>query len=230
MPSLTRKQPPWPRIFLRAGRFLGDNAGMIRILLLDDHGVLREGIKRLLEAEPDFSVCGEAGSVKEALEALRMLGPDVLISDISLGEGNSFELIETMVRAGTGTKILVLSMHENPAFVSKVLSLGVRGYVTKAAAAKELVPALRSLVDNGNYVSSDVRRMKPGHVPKLTQRELEALKLLVRGLPPKVIAGQLGISDKTLYGHRANLMLKLQARTLPELQEKAIGFGLIESP
>ncbi len=202
---------------------------MIRILLLDDHGVLREGIKRLLEVETDLSVCGESSTVKEALDALRSLGPDVLISDISLGEGNSFELIETLVRAGTGTKILVLSMHDNPAFVSRALSLGASGYVTKAAAAKELVTALRALMQDTHYISSDIRRMKTAVAPKLTQREHDALKLLVRGLPPKAIAAELGINDKTLYGHRANLMLKLQARNLSDLQEKAVSLGLIDS-
>lgn len=202
---------------------------MIRILLLDDHGVLREGIKRLLEAEPDFNVCGEAETVKQALESLRALGPDVLISDISLGEGNSFELIELLVRAGTGTKILVLSMHDNPAFVSKALSLGARGYVTKASAAQELVPALRALVAGSVYVSGDIQKPKRKVTPKLTQREHEALKLLVRGLPPKAIATELGITDKTLYNHRANLMLKLDARSLADLQEKAVTFGLIDA-
>ncbi len=202
---------------------------MIRILLLDDHGILREGIKRLLEAEPDFTVCGESGSVKQALDSLRALGPDVLISDISLGDGNSFEFIETLIRAGTGTKILVLSMHDNPAFVSKAMALGARGYVTKAAASKELVTALRDVVAGNNFISSDVRRVKSAAAPKLTQRELDTLKLLIQGLPPKAIAADLGINDKTLYGHRANLMLKLQARNLSDLQEKAVAFGLIEN-
>ncbi len=201
---------------------------MIRILLLDDHGVLREGIKRLLDAEADLTVCGESETVKQALLALRAHGPDVLISDISLGDGNSFELIELLVRAGTGTKILVLSMHDNPAFVSKALALGARGYVTKAAAAKELVLALRTMVKGDLYVSSDIQKPKSKAVPKLTHRELETLKLLVRGLPPKAIASELGITDKTLYSHRANLMLKLEARTLAELQEKAVTFGLID--
>jgi DNA-binding NarL/FixJ family response regulator len=210
------------------GQNLRNNNRMISILLLDDHGVLREGIKRLLEVEPDLTVCGESSTVKEALAALRGLGPDILISDISLGEGNSFELIETLVRAGTGTKILVLSMHDNPAFVSRALSLGASGYVTKAAAAKELVTALRALMQGEAYISSDIRRMKSAVAPKLTQREHDALKLLVRGLPPKVIAAELGINDKTLYGHRANLMLKLQARNLSDLQEKAVSLGLID--
>lgn len=228
MPSLAIIDCLRPRIILGIDAVLGDNADMIRILLLDDHGVLREGIKRLLDAEPDFSVCGESETVKQALQALRALGPDVLISDISLGEGNSFELIELLVRAGTGTKILVLSMHDNPAFVSKALALGARGYVTKSAAAKELVTALRALVAGDSYVSSDIQKLKSKPAPKLTQRELDTLKLLVRGQPPKAIASELGITDKTLYSHRANLMLKLEARNLSELQEKAVVFGLID--
>ena len=202
---------------------------MIRILLLDDHGILREGIKRLLEAEPDLIVCGESDSVSQALGSMRALGPDVLISDINLGDGNSFEFIETLARVGTGTLILMLSMYDNPAFVSKAMALGARGYVTKAAASKELVTALREVVAGNNFISSDVRRVKSTSAPKLTQRELDTLKLLIQGLPPKAIAADLGINDKTLYGHRANLMLKLQARNLSDLQEKAVAFGLIEN-
>ncbi len=202
---------------------------MIRILLLDDHGILREGIKRLLEAEPDFIVCGESDSVSQALDSMRALGPDVLISDINLGDGTSFEFIETLARVGTGTLILMLSMYDNPAFVSKAMALGARGYVTKAAASKELVTALREVMAGNNFISSDVRRVKSTSAPKLTQRELDTLKLLIQGLPPKAIAADLGINDKTLYGHRANLMLKLQARNLSDLQEKAVAFGLIEN-
>jgi DNA-binding NarL/FixJ family response regulator len=108
------------------------------------------------------------------------------------------------------------------------LALGARGYVTKAAAAKELVLALRAMVGGDIYVSSDIHKPKNKTVPKLTHRELDTLKLLVRGLPPKAIASELGITDKTLYSHRANLMLKLEARTLAELQEKAVTFGLID--
>ena len=201
---------------------------MIRILLLDDHGILREGIKRLLENEPDFDVCGECETVTQAFSCLQQLGPDVLISDISLGDTNSFPLIESLTKAQTGMKVLMLSMHDNPAFVGKAMSLGVSGYVTKASAAKELIPALRAVLAGQHYVSSDIRPIKQSNAPKLTQRELDTLRLLIKGVAPKAIGMQLGINDKTVYGHRANLMLKLQARNLAELQEMAVRFGLLD--
>lgn len=201
---------------------------MIRIVLLDDHAIVREGIKRLLESEPDIAVCAECATVAQALTSLQRSGPDVLIVDISLADGNSFSLVENLAKAGVGVKVLMLSMHESPAFVGKSLSLGAAGYVTKAAAAKELVPALRRVMDGDTYVSSDIRRPAPSGVPKLTQRESDTLKLLLQGLSAKTIAARLGINDKTMYGHRANIMLKLQARDLTDLQEKAVRLGLLD--
>lgn len=201
---------------------------MIRIVLLDDHAIVREGIKRLLECETDMAVCAECGTVNQAISHLQRHGPDVLVADISLAEGNSFSLVENLAKAGVGVKVLMLSMHDNPAFVSKSLSLGAAGYVTKAAAAKELVPALRRVMAGETYVSSDIRRPAAAGAPKLTQRELDTLKLLLQGLSAKTIAGRLGINDKTMYGHRANIMLKLQARDLTDLQEKAVRFGLLD--
>lgn len=202
--------------------------GMIRIVLLDDHAIVREGIKRLLENEPDMTVCAECATVNQALAHLQRFGPDVLVVDISLAEGNSFSLVENLAKAGIGVKVLMLSMHDSPAFVGKSLSLGAAGYVTKAAAAKELVPALRRIMAGDAYVSSDIRRPASAGAPKLTQRESDTLKLLLQGLSAKTIAARLGINDKTMYGHRANIMLKLQARDLTDLQEKAVRLGLLD--
>lgn len=201
---------------------------MIRIVLLDDHAIVREGIKRLLENEPDMTVCAECATVNQALAHLQRFGPDVLVVDISLAEGNSFSLVENLAKAGIGVKVLMLSMNDSPAFVGKSLSLGAAGYVTKAAAAKELVPALRRIMAGDAYVSSDIRRPASAGAPKLTQRESDTLKLLLQGLSAKAIAARLGINDKTMYGHRANIMLKLQARDLTDLQEKAVRLGLLD--
>ena len=173
-------------------------------------------------------VCAECATVNQALAHLQRFGPDVLVVDISLAEGNSFSLVENLAKAGIGVKVLMLSMHDSPAFVGKSLSLGAAGYVTKAAAAKELVPALRRIMAGDAYVSSDIRRPASAGAPKLTQRESDTLKLLLQGLSAKAIAARLGINDKTMYGHRANIMLKLQARDLTDLQEKAVRLGLLD--
>ncbi len=200
---------------------------MIRILLLDDHGIVREGIKRLLDNQADFEVVAECETPKQAIDLVIQHQPDFLITDLSLASTSGFSVIEQLENYSAKPKIVVLSMHDNPALVAKATSMGANAYVTKAMAAKELVAAMRSVIDGFTYVSSDIRIMKKTAPPKLSSRELDILKLMLRGLAPKAIATDLGINDKTVYGHRANLMLKLQARNLTELQEKAVRFGLI---
>ncbi len=200
---------------------------MIRILLLDDHGIVREGIKRLLDNQADFEVVAECETPKQAIDLVIQHQPDFLITDLSLASTSGFSVIEQLEHYSGKPKIVVLSMHDNPALVAKATSMGANAYVTKAMAAKELVAAMRSVIDGFTYVSSDIRIMKKSAPPKLSSRELDILKLMLRGLAPKAIATDLGINDKTVYGHRANLMLKLQARNLTELQEKAVRFGLI---
>jgi two-component system, NarL family, response regulator FusR len=200
---------------------------MIRILLLDDHGIVREGIKRLLDNQADFAVVAECETPKQAIDLIIQHQPDFLITDLSLASTSGFSVIEQLEYYSSKPKIVVLSMHDNPALVAKATSMGANAYVTKALAAKELVAAMRAVIDGFSYVSSDIRIMKKTAPPKLSSRELDILKLMLRGLAPKAIATELGINDKTVYGHRANLMLKLQARNLTELQEKAVRFGLI---
>lgn len=200
---------------------------MIRILLLDDHGIVREGIKRLLDNQADFAVVAECETPKQAIDLIIQHQPDFLITDLSLANTSGFSVIEQLEHYSSKPKIVVLSMHDNPALVAKATSMGADAYVTKALAAKELVAAMRAVIDGFSYVSSDIRIMKKTAPPKLSARELDILKLMLRGLAPKAVATELGINDKTVYGHRANLMLKLQARNLTELQEKAVRFGLI---
>ncbi|MBP6300096.1 MAG: response regulator transcription factor [Arenimonas sp.] len=200
---------------------------MTRILLLDDHGIVREGIKHLLVLQADFEVCGECETPQQALQLITQLQPDFLITDLSLANSSGFSVIEQLEQHPHKPKIIVLSMHDNPALVTKATALGADAYVTKALAAKELIPALRAVMDGQSFVSSDIRVQKKIAAPKLSDRELVTLKLMLKGLAPKAIASDLGISDKTVYSHRANLMLKLQARNLTELQEKAVRYGLI---
>lgn len=200
---------------------------MTRILLLDDHGIVREGIKHLLDNQADFQVCAECETPQQALQLIKQMQPDFLITDLSLANSSGFSVIEQLEQFPNKPKIVVLSMHDNPALVTKATALGADAYVTKAMAAKELIPALRAVMDGQSFVSSDIRVQKKIAPPKLSDRELDTLKLMLKGQAPKAIALDLGISDKTVYSHRANLMLKLQARNLTELQEKALKYGLI---
>lgn len=171
---------------------------MIRIVLLDDHAIVREGIKRLLENEPDMTVCAECGTVNQALSHLQRFGPDVLVVDISLAEGNSFSLVENLAKAGIGVKVLMLSMHDSPAFVGKSLSLGAAGYVTKAAAAKELVSALRRIMAGDTYVSSDIRRPAPS-AGAFGRAETDPARIRYAQAPA---AGTVGQDHRRAPGHQ----------------------------
>jgi two-component system uhpT operon response regulator UhpA len=200
---------------------------MIEIALLDDHAILREGIKFLLNKEADFNVCLECERPSQLLSRLAQHSPDVLIIDLNMPEGGGFPLLERLRPDLPQLKIIVLSMHENPGFVSKALSFGANGYLTKSRAAEELILAIRSVMTGNRYLSSDLAGLRSGSQPQLSARELDALKGILQGKTPKALAMELGITDKTLYAHRANIMQKLQARTLAELQERALGLGLL---
>lgn len=204
---------------------------MHRLLLIDDHAIVREGFKRLLDGVPGFDVAGEAASIAEALALTRRLQPDIAILDISLGAGNSgLSLLPQLAQVAPAMKRVVLSMHDDPALVLRALESGAHGYATKAMAADELPALLQRIAAGEQALSSDLaptgtRTIATTH---LTQRELETLRGLLADRAPKAIAADLGISDKTLYRHRANLMEKLGARNRADLQRVARERGLLE--
>lgn len=200
---------------------------MIQVALLDDHAILREGIKFLLNKEADINVCAECELPSQLESLLAMHQPSVLIIDLNMPEGGGFPLLERMRPLHPDLKIIVLSMHENPGFVSKALSYGVNGYLTKTQAASELVLAIRTVMTGNRYLSSDLVGLQNTLSPQLSARELETLKGILQGKIPKALALELGITDKTLYAHRANIMQKLQVRSVSELQERAMILGLI---
>jgi two-component system uhpT operon response regulator UhpA len=199
---------------------------MIEIALLDDHAILREGIKYLLNKEADLNVCLECGRPSQLESLLPRCTPDVLIIDLNMPEGGGFPLLERLRPEYPALKIVVLSMHESPGFVAKALSLGASGYLTKSKAADELVLAIRSVMTGNRFLSSDLAGRHDGKRVQLSVREIDALKGILQGKTPKALAAELGITDKTLYAHRANIMQKLEVRTLAELQDRAISLGL----
>lgn len=200
---------------------------MIDVVLLDDHAILREGVKHLLGAQPDIRVCAECERPSELDAVLARAMPQVLIVDLNMPEGGGFPLLQRIRPRHPGLRILVLSTHEHSAFVSKALACGGDGYVSKARAIDELVLAIRALMTGNRYLSSDLRPARTGPAATLSTREREVLKGLIQGRNPKALAAELGISDKTLYAHRTNIMQKLQVQSLPELHERALGHGLI---
>lgn len=204
---------------------------MTKILLVDDHAIVREGFKRLIERDGALRVAGEAASRLEALALLERIEPDLLITDISLADGSGMALLRDARERFPALRCIVLSMHDNLAFVAEALALGAQGYVTKAAGSEELIAAIAGVLEGERYLSCDVQSSAPvaASVSRLdlSPREHDALKLLVRGLVPKAAAFELGISDKTFYSHRARLMEKLGARSDRDLARLAVELGLV---
>jgi two-component system uhpT operon response regulator UhpA len=200
---------------------------MIEIALLDDHAILREGIKHILRQNADFNVCAECALPSEIIALLEQRQPQVLIIDLNTPEGGGFPLLEYLRPRYPEMKIIVLSMHDNYAFVSKALSLGVNSYITKTKAIDELVLGIRTVLTGNRFLSSDLLALQDAVYVQLSNREMEVLKFLLQGKSPKAIASDLGITDKTLYAHRANIMQKLKARSHAELQERALCSGLL---
>ncbi|WP_460822098.1 response regulator [Lysobacter olei] len=201
---------------------------MIRILLVDDHAIVREGFKRLCEAAPDLQVIAEAGTAEEAMAAVRLHSLDVALVDISLGQQSGLQLLPALLAIAPTLKPVVVSMHEDPALVVRAMDNGAHGYITKGAAAQELLSALRRVHAGERVLSSDIAPMRPhADATRLSQRERETLRGLLSQQPPKALAIDLGISVKTLYRHRANLMEKLGARNAADLARIAQERGLL---
>lgn len=200
-------------------------------MLLDDHEIVREGFKRLFENTGRYQVVAEARDVAQALDAVRALSLDMAVIDLSLtsGEGGLL-LLRALARSASQIRRVVVSMHSDPGIVLRALDEGAQGYVTKAVAISELVSILDRVMLGEIALSSDVSGATLHSKDHgLTQRELETLRGLMSELPPKAIAADLGISVKTLYRYRSNLMEKLGVRTVPALARVARERGYLET-
>jgi len=209
---------------------------MPRIVLVDDHAIVREGFKRLIELEPDLDVVAEARNADEAVDAVTQHRPDLVAVDLSLPDGSGLPLIEHLGSIAPGMKIVVLSMHDGEPYVSEALRRGAKGYVTKGVAPEELVAAVRSVLGGDQYLSSDLRERRSGRTTadldpfnRLTAREREVFLLLAAGRAPKQVAAELGIGQKTIYIHRAAVMNKLNAGSELDLYRMAQERGLIRT-
>jgi len=207
---------------------------MHTIVLVDDHAIVREGFKRLIELEPDLDVVAECRNADDAVEAVSQWRPDLVALDLSLPDGSGLPLIEHLLSVSSGTRIVVLSMHDGDPYVSEALRRGASGYVTKGVAPEELVAGLRAVMNGDIFLSSDLQERRAGRssagldpISRLTAREREVFLLLAGGLTPKQVAAELGIGQKTVYIHRASLMGKLGAGSELDLYRMATDRGLL---
>lgn len=197
----------------------------IRILLVDDHPMVREGLVARLQVVPRFEIVGEAGGRSEALDLLASTAPDVVLMDVGLKDGNGIELGAQMLAARPGIRLLMFSMYDNPEYVQRALTAGARGYVLKDAPAQEIVSAIDAVAAGGTYLSAAVSgRLFRGHTPKpvLTPRESEIVSLLGRGASSKQIARELDLSVRTVEAHRQSIKRKLELDGQAELIRYAV--------
>lgn len=207
----------------------------VRILIVDDHPLVREGLLGLISAQPDFEVCGEASSLAEAREFLAADCPDVLILDLTLRDGNGIELIAEVKAAGV--KVLVLSMHDESLFAERALRAGALGYITKHEAPRNIIQAIRTVLAGKLYLSARLteqmvqRAVGAGDVgrtplERLSNRELEIFELFGQGLTVREIAGKLQLSPKTVETHREHIKDKLALKNTTELTKYAVQWVL----
>jgi two-component system response regulator NreC len=218
------------------------SAGLVRVLVVDDHAVVREGLRHVLTASEGFSVVGEAANATEALGLAETVRPDVVLLDLTMPGISGLEAAAELRRRASGARILVLSMHEQDEYVLAAVRGGADGYILKDASPAELRAAIRTVGAGGEYFSPTVARRlaaavrgeaateSPGErLQRLTPREREVLALVTTGHTNREIAAHLRISPRTVESHRENLMKKLSLRTVADLTRFALHAGLLAS-
>ncbi|HEY3786461.1 MAG TPA: response regulator transcription factor [Steroidobacteraceae bacterium] len=215
---------------------LSGGAAQRRVLIVDDHPIVRQGLRRMIELEPDLVVCGEVQSDREARAAIRALSPDVVIVDISLGQSDGLELVRDVHAQLPDLPMLVLSMHDESIYAERMLAAGASGYIMKQAASELLLVALRQVLTGGTYLSESLSghlvrtEGTPGQgaaadpIERLSNRELQVLSLIGRGLSSREAAEGLGLSVKTVESHRQSLKRKLNLMTNAQLLQYAINW------
>jgi DNA-binding NarL/FixJ family response regulator len=210
---------------------------MIRVLLVDDHAVVRSGLRLLLEREDDIVCAGEAPNAERAVREARKLQPDVVVLDVTMPGQSGVEALPAIRDAAPSAGVLVLSMHDDPTYVREAFGAGAMGYILKDAADTEVVAAVREVAGGGRYVhpalgarlaAADAAARARIETDPLSDREREVLRLLALGHTNQEIAKLLFISVRTAETHRAHIMQKLRLRTRAELVRHALANGLLE--
>ncbi|MDX6676493.1 MAG: two-component system, NarL family, response regulator NreC [Solirubrobacteraceae bacterium] len=211
------------------------SAAAIRIVLADDHAVVRRGLELLLGAEEDFEVVASVGDVEAAIRTTRGHKPDVLVLDLNMPGGSSLEAIPKIREASPGTAIAVLTMQNEPAFARQAMSAGARAYVLKEAAGDELVEAVRRAAAGETYLNPQLGarmaaepRQPSGPPDDLSEREVEVLRMIALGHTNAEIAEQLYLSIRTVESHRAHIQQKLRRSSRADLVRYALEHGLVE--
>jgi DNA-binding NarL/FixJ family response regulator len=206
-----------------------------RVLIVDDHPIVRQGLKRMIESETDLTVCGEAENEAQARRAIRELNPDIVIVDLSLEQGDGLELVRDVHAHHPDVPMLVLSMHDETIYAERLLAEGASGYIMKQAAADQLLHALRTVLSGDTYLSdtltaalrsrgygTDSAAADP--VSRLSNRELQVLNRVGRGVSSREIAAELGLSVKTVESHRQSTKRKLNFATNAQLLQFAMNW------
>jgi DNA-binding NarL/FixJ family response regulator len=213
-----------------------------RIMIVDDHPIVRQGLRRLMESEPDLEVCGEAETAREAKSMIRELRPDGVIVDVSLAQGDGLELVKDARAHYPSLPLLVLSMHDEVIYAERMLSAGANGYIMKQAASDQFLVALRRVLEGGIYVSevvgnSMIEKFAAGGaytsanpVDSLSNRELQVLHMIGKGLSTRQTAEALNLSIKTVESHRQRIKRKLSLRTAAQLMQYAVNWYAGRAP
>jgi DNA-binding NarL/FixJ family response regulator len=218
------------------------NEGTISILLVDDHTIVRQGLAKVLEAEPGFRVVGEARDGREAISQVEQIKPDVVIMDIAMPLLNGVEATRQIKKAHPRTKVIILSMHSHNRFISELFSLGASGYLIKDSSGTDVVNAINAAVRGDTYLSPSISRQviedyvalkktkssREELYSQLSNREREVFQMIAEGRSTKEIADILFVSASTIKTHRANIMEKLQMENISQLIHFAIELGLVE--
>jgi len=211
----------------------------IQVILVDDHSIVRQGIRSIIAQDPDISVVGEASDGKEAVKLAREKSPDIVIMDITMPLLNGLEASHQILKQNKKIKILILSMHDNRAFIENALGFGVRGYILKDSATDEIIRAIREVQEGRYFLSSKIssfvvqdfvnkkkKKMRLRSISILTDREREILQLIAEGLNNKEVAQRLKLALKTVMVHRNNIMRKLEIHNQAQLIRFALKEGI----
>lgn len=213
----------------------------LRILIADDHELVRKGLRSVLDSQPGWTICGEAVNGREAVDLAKQLTPDIVVMDVTMPELNGLEATRQICKVRPSTEVLILTVHESEQLVGEVLAAGARGYILKGDTTRLLVAAIESISKHKPFFTGTASEavlggyLRPGQparkesraLPRLTAREREIVQLLAEGKSNKEVAVSLGVSVKTVDAHRANIMHKLNIHSVTDLVRYAIRNNII---